>query len=149
MNILLIAIQLLLALYRQAEKEESQQQNAFLNGVLDIHAEVFVAVAFGRHSFSESKWNNARGEAQELLRLVLRKDVKAVSDIITSLCLHASSPNPDSVAPSSPSVHSQIWKRGYEAVQSNDSAGVAMVISVAAQAAHIDVLTKEFQVHVI
>lgn len=108
-------------------------------GVLDIHAEVFVSVAFAR-SYNDLKWKNARIAARELITGILTKDVSDVSTAITQLCRLLA--GRETIAPSL-SIRRQIWTKYYTSLQTNDFDSISSMISVVARSAHLDCLNKK------
>jgi senataxin len=69
----------------------------------------------------------------------LQTDVVNVCNVITELC---NNPNHDApIAP--PSIREHIWSKFYRALDSADSDGVAMCLSIVAQTAHLSPLTKK------
>lgn len=110
-----------------------------VNNVLDIHAEIFVSVAFTRH-YSDSKWKNARIAARELVMSTLLKDIQDISAAIEKLCRFLA--GRETLPPSS-SIRKQIWVKFYGSLQTNDSDGIVAIISTIARSAHLDTLNRK------
>jgi senataxin len=70
----------------------------------------------------------------------LAADTIAVSDAITRLSRRVAGKTEPLLVPS---LHKQMWKGSYAAMQGNDAEGMAMVISVVASSAHVDKLTAK------
>ena len=107
--------------------------------VLDIHAEVFVSVAFAR-PYNDPKWKNARITAREMITGTMAKDVQVVSAAITQLCRLLA--GRETVVPSC-SIRQQIWAKSYDTLQANDFDGISAMISIVARSAHLDALNKK------
>jgi senataxin len=110
-----------------------------ISSVLDIHADIFVAVAFaGAHS--NPPWAEARVHARELVASALAKDVQDVSTAIIQLCriLACRDANLSVLA-----IREPLWKKVYKTMQTNDADGIATIISIVARSAHLDQLNKK------
>ncbi|EKM51498.1 uncharacterized protein PHACADRAFT_199007 [Phanerochaete carnosa HHB-10118-sp] len=131
-----VAAKLLDTFLAKASQDLSAEISPLLSAVLeplDIHANVFTSVAFGK-SYVGDVWAEARCVARSLIRTSLRMDVGLIFGTIR--CLAATSSNTKSVASST--IHEQIWRRMYELVLPDDSDGIAMIITVLSDIAHVD-----------
>jgi senataxin len=106
--------------------------------VLDIHAEVFISVAFGR-SYANSQWKEVRSAARELITACLTQDANEISkSIATSFEFLAGRTKVFPVC----AIREQMWKQTYESLQTNDTDGTVAVIAIVAQFSHVDFLNK-------
>jgi senataxin len=107
--------------------------------VLDIHADVFVSVAFAR-PYNDQKWKPARIAAREMITGTFSKDVLDISMAITQLCRLLA--GRETAVPSF-SIRQQIWAKSYASLQINDFDGISAMISIVARSAHLDSLNKQ------
>lgn len=124
---------------RKSQSEISSRQSSAVASVLDIHAEVFVSVAFAR-PYNDPKWKNARVTAREMITGTMAKDVQVVSAAITQLCRLLAGRE---TVVSSCSIRQQIWAKSYDSLQSNDFDGISTMISIVARSAHLDTLNRK------
>jgi senataxin len=114
---------------------------------IDIHCETFLGIAFSR-SYEVEKWRVSRSSARAFLKNVLEIDIQSVTATIMALCRLLSQIQTNRLAAdeiSLLSVRKQMWKKLYPAIQANDSDGIATIIAIVAQTAHVDTLyTKPF-----
>ncbi|KAH9950533.1 SEN1 N terminal-domain-containing protein [Amylocystis lapponica] len=127
-----IASRLVLAVI-QAAKDSSSSQPAVAWEIIDVHASVFVSVAFTQQ-YADEKWTEARTSARKLVKQSLIKDAKDVSTVISQLC--GVTPKSGPISPIR--VREQIWKQMYDNIQPSDSDGIAMIVSTLTAIAHID-----------
>ncbi|KAI0086495.1 SEN1 N terminal-domain-containing protein [Irpex rosettiformis] len=121
---------------------------------LDIHARIFVSVAFGR-AYSGASWLEAREAARELVKAVLKNDVTNIHLAISSLSkahsagLAAKRAKQRPADQSLPTIYSlqpirtQIWRKTYESIQPNDSYGITTVLDTMVLISHVDDLNVE------
>lgn len=134
-------VKLLSSILRKAPTTGPSNQRRAVDSVLGIHAEILVSVAFGR-SYNEPIWKVARVAARELISGTLVKDVEGISMAIESLCALLAGRDTE---PFSISLRQQIWSKTYASLQSNDSEGIAILVSVVSRTAHLEVLhSKSF-----
>ncbi|EGN98396.1 hypothetical protein SERLA73DRAFT_109860 [Serpula lacrymans var. lacrymans S7.3] len=140
---MLAAVRLLANLLRKVSNEAANENTTKLrvavSSVLDIHAEVFISVAFGR-SFMDVKWINARVSARELITSALLQDVQDVSSAIHVCCKQLAG---YATAPPICNVRKEMWKRVYGTLQTNDGDGVVAMITVVSQTSHLDTFNKD------
>lgn len=105
-----------------------------LASAVDIHAEVFVAVAFDR-AYNGVEWHEARQSMRVLLRIVLQNEVAAAKLGITNLCQLRYRPG---IQMTVPVVRPRLWKMVYTSIAANNVDAVGFLISVAAKFAHLD-----------
>jgi senataxin len=114
---------------------------------IDIHGETFLGIAFSRR-YDVEKWRVSRSSARAFLRNVLEIDIQSVTATIMRLCKLLSqvqTGRPVAGDISKLSVRQQMWKKLYPAIQTNDADGIAIIIAIVAQTAHVDMLyTKPF-----
>ena len=134
-----LQIQLLSSVLRQVRDKDMVRHSQAVTHVIDIHADIFIAVAFSRR-YRDSTWSDARNSARELINNALVADVTNISNTITQLCKSLAGREMELT---SPSIRKALWKKMYETIQSTDSDGVAMILSIVARAAHFDLLTKK------
>lgn len=143
--------QMFSSLIRKCQVESVYTHKDAVYGALDIHSETLIAVAFAR-SFDGLKWKDARTYARQLFKIALSLDIQDVLAVIHELCkllVHAQSgrvrEGRTDVGIPTLSIRKQMWKKSYEALQTNDAEGLVIIISIVAQSAHIDPLnTKPF-----
>jgi senataxin len=107
--------------------------------VLDIHAEIFVSVAFAR-PYNDPKWKNARIAARELITGTLVNDVQDVSAAIKQLCKLLAGRE---TVPPSCFIRKQIWAKCYVSLQTDDADGIVTIISIIVRSSHLDTLNKK------
>ncbi|KAF7973741.1 hypothetical protein HWV62_14318 [Athelia sp. TMB] len=135
--ILTTAVKLISTSLRRTEN--FAEEIKVVRSVLAIHANVFVSVAFAP-SHSGGEWAKPRDAAQDLIKTILFKDVEDVASAIVQLCRLLASRS-DAILPHC-KIDGDLWAKTYASIQMSDFESISTVISVAAQAAHIDVLTK-------
>jgi senataxin len=123
----------------KAEGDENKSQRETLFSVLDIHADLFISVAFGR-AYSDEKWAAARNAVRDLVKVVLVTDQQSVSTVVTQLCRTLAHQH---VSVISASVRTQMWQKMYRTIRGDDSDGVAALITVLARSAHMDSLHEQ------
>ena len=104
---------------------------------LDIHANNFTSVAFGK-AYTADTWADARTYSRGLIRTALKMDVKLVSNTIAKLAMLSSKGGQVAY----PKVREQLWKKTYESVLPNDSDGIAAIVNALANIAHADDLNE-------
>lgn len=115
------------------------QRRMGVSSVLDIHAEVFISVAFNR-SYAGSQWKVVRSAARDLITTSLAWDVAEIANSITKSCeFLAGRTNVFPVC----TIKEQMWKKTYESLQTNDADGVVAIIAIIAQFSHVDFLNRE------
>ncbi|KAG1818441.1 SEN1 N terminal-domain-containing protein [Suillus subaureus] len=132
------AVRLLAAQVRKTQSDETSSRRMAVSGVLDIHAEVFISVAFGR-SYANSQWKEVRSAARELITMSLTQDANEISKSITTSCEFLAGRT--KVFPVC-AIREQMWKKTYESLQTNDTDGVVAIIAIVAQFSHVDFLNK-------
>ncbi|KAG2155818.1 SEN1 N terminal-domain-containing protein [Suillus bovinus] len=132
------AVRLLAAQVRKTQSDETLSRRMAVSSVLDIHAEVFISVAFGR-LYANSQWKEVRSAARELITASLTQDANEISKSITTSCEFLAGRT--KVFPVC-AIREQMWKKTYESLQANDTDGVVAIISIIAQFSHIDFLNK-------
>ncbi|KAG1742367.1 SEN1 N terminal-domain-containing protein [Suillus paluster] len=138
------AVRLLASQVRKTQSEETSQRRMAVSSVLDIHAEVFISVAFGR-SYANSQWKEVRSAARELITTSLTRDASEIAKSITTSCeFLAGRTNVFPVC----TIREQMWKKTYESLQTNDTDGVVAIIAIIAEFSHIDFLNKVAYRHV-
>ncbi|OAX44312.1 hypothetical protein K503DRAFT_861544 [Rhizopogon vinicolor AM-OR11-026] len=133
------AVRLLASQVRKTQSEETLQRRMGVSSVLDIHAEVFISVAFGR-SYTDSQWKVVRSAARDLITTSLSRDVAEIANTITKSCEFLAERT--DLFPVC-TIKEQMWKKTYESLQTNDTDGVVAMIAIIAQFSHIDVLNRE------
>jgi len=109
-----------------------------VSSVLDIHAEIFISVAFSR-SYASPQWRVVRSAARDLISSSLTCDVAEIVDSITKSCEFLAG-RTDNLPVCT--IKEQMWKKTYESLQTNDADGVVAIISIVAQFSHIDSLNR-------
>ncbi|KAG2101040.1 SEN1 N terminal-domain-containing protein [Suillus discolor] len=132
------AVRLLAAQVRKTQSDETLSRRVAVSSVLDIHAEVFISVAFGR-LHANSQWKEVRSAARELITTSLTQDANEISKSITTSCEFLAGRT--KVFPVC-AIREQMWKKTYESLQTNDTDGVVAIIAIVAQFSHIDFLNK-------
>ena len=134
-------VKLLFSVLRKAPVTGSSHQRRAVDGVLGIHADILVSVAFGR-SYNQSMWKVARVATRELISTILVKDAEGISMAIESLCALLAGRDTELF---SSSIRQQIWSKTYASLQTNDSEAIAILVSAVSRTAHLDVLhSKSF-----
>ena len=106
--------------------------------MLDIHVNVFISVAFGRH-YADEKWKSARSAARDLVTASLARDVREIAGAINQSCAFlAGQTETFSVC----AVREHMWTKAYESLQTNDADGAICLLDLVAQYAHLDVLNS-------
>ena len=116
-----------------------------VSSVLDIHAEAFISVAFGR-SYAHSQWSVVRGAARDLITTSLARDVAEIGNSITKSCEFLAG-RTNEFPPCT--IKEQMWKKTYDSLQTNDIDGVVAMIEIIAQFSHIDFLNRKAYKHVL
>lgn len=132
------AVRLLAAQVRKTQSDETSSRRMAVSSVLDIHAEVFISVAFGR-SYANSQWKEVRSAARELIMTCLTQDANEISKSIATSCEFLAGRT--KVFPVC-AIREQMWKKTYESLQTNDTDGAVAVIAIVAQFSHVDFLNK-------
>uniref|UniRef100_A0A0W0F3J5 Helicase sen1 n=1 Tax=Moniliophthora roreri TaxID=221103 RepID=A0A0W0F3J5_MONRR len=129
-------------------KSQVKNQSSTVADLMDIHADMFTAVLFAA-SHSEARWSNARGATRDLVHQALVRDTVNISDAITRLCrwqayleLKKKQPEIEEKEKAPFRIREQIWKKMYSAFQSGDLDGLRSILSIVAQAAHLDYLSE-------
>ncbi|KAI6044781.1 SEN1 N terminal-domain-containing protein [Pisolithus marmoratus] len=137
-TVMLMTARLLASLLRKAQTDEWSCHRAAISGVLDIHSDTFVAVAFGCQ-YADEKWKSARNVARELVVASLKGDIREITGAVFRSCEFLAG-----VANEFPvcAIREQLWRKTYESLQTNDSDGAAAILGVVAQLSHLDVLNK-------
>ena len=109
-----------------------------ISTVLDIHVDVFISVAFGRH-YADEKWKSARSATRDLVTASLARDVREIVGAISQSCAFlAGRTDTFSVC----AVREHMWTKAYESLQTNDADGATCLLDLVAQYAHLDVLNS-------
>lgn len=123
-------------------REDTSHQHFAASSVLDIHAEALVGVAFSS-VYADAKWQTARSSARELITTALGHDLANLNAVITQMCQRYSEEQDEVLLPLM-KIRQQIWKRTYEFLPApSETAGIAAIISVVAESAHLDSLNKK------
>ncbi|KAF8843323.1 hypothetical protein BDN67DRAFT_945625 [Paxillus ammoniavirescens] len=137
-TVMFAAIRLLSSLVRKAQTEDLSRHRSVISSVLDIHANVFISVAFSRQ-YADGKWKSARSAARDLVTASLAQDVREMVGAVSQSCeFLAGRTDTFSVC----SVREQMWKKTYDSLQTNDADGAASILGVVAQYSHLDVLNS-------
>ena len=134
-------VQLLSSVLRKCSTESFAHRKSFFSAI-DIHNETLLGIAFSR-SYDVEKWRVSRSSARALLKNVLENDIQSLTATIMGFCRYLSqvvSDRPVTGEISNCSVRKQMWKKVYPAIQTNDHDGIAIVIAIVAQTAHVDML---------
>lgn len=129
-------------------KNDGSEHQELPFNLLSVHSAVFVSVAFAA-THSGQAWTDARRDARKVLKQAMNTDAKRLAAVVTALC--ATHPKADGSPPAGlllaePIIHEQVWKNVYEGIAGGDSDGVALLVSVLAQVAHMDDLkTSAFE----
>ncbi|KAJ6508793.1 SEN1 N terminal-domain-containing protein [Mycena sanguinolenta] len=115
---------------------------AAISKVFDIHATMFVDVAFSR-SYNTSTWKTARSAAHKLIQTIMLHDITTIRGAINSLCLFLAKKKAIDESDLLLTGGSQIWTKTYQTLQPGDDDGMAILIDVLSQAAHWDVLAPK------
>ncbi|KAJ7780655.1 SEN1 N terminal-domain-containing protein [Mycena maculata] len=110
--------------------------------VFDIHASTIVAVAFSK-PYDAPAWNTARPATCGLIKTVMLHDTQAITRAIYALCHSLAKKNKVDQSDIALTGGPRLWERTYQALQPNDHDGMAMIVEVIAQAAHLDSLTPK------
>lgn len=134
-------LQLLSSVLRKCSTDDFLHRKSLFIAI-DIHGETFLGIAFSR-SYDVEKWRSSRSSTRAFLKNVLEIDVESVTAAIMGLCRLLSrvqTERPASGEISKPTVRKQLWKKLYPALQTNDADGIAIIIAIVAQTAHVDML---------
>ncbi|KAF9220939.1 hypothetical protein BS17DRAFT_786249 [Gyrodon lividus] len=137
-TVMFAAIRLLSSLARKAQTEDLSRHRSAISSVLDIHANVFISVAFSRQ-YSDEKWRSARSAARDLVMASLARDVREIVGAVSQSCEFLAGQVDTFLVCS---VQEQMWKRTYESLQTHDADGAASILGVVAQYSHLDVLNS-------
>ncbi|KIK99636.1 hypothetical protein PAXRUDRAFT_822556 [Paxillus rubicundulus Ve08.2h10] len=137
-TVMFAAIRLLSSLLRKAQTDDLSRHRSAILGVLDIHTNVFISVAFSRQ-YTDDRWKSARSAARDLVIAVLARDVREVVGAVSQSCEFLAG-RADTFLVCS--VREQMWKKTYESLQTNDADGAASILGVVAQYSHLDVLNS-------
>ncbi|KAJ6584979.1 SEN1 N terminal-domain-containing protein [Mycena capillaripes] len=135
--IMLTAIELFSGLYRQKSIPLLAMSKIF-----DIHATIFVAVAFSR-TYNTPAWKTVRSNGHRLIQTIMSHDIQAITRGIHSLCQALAKKNVIDESDIVLTGGSQIWGKTYQTLQPGDDEAMAMMVEVIAQAAHFDVLASK------
>ena len=124
---------------KRARTESSTQQITIFAHVLDIHSSAFVSAAFDRR-YSKDSWSEARKGSRELVRTALINDTRDVADAITRLSKRLADPDQELAVPS---IRKQMWKEMYDKLGGSDVDGLAVIIAVQGNSAHMDSLSQK------
>ncbi|KAH7909030.1 SEN1 N terminal-domain-containing protein [Hygrophoropsis aurantiaca] len=133
------AVRLLASLIRKSKMDSSSSRRNGISSVLDIHADMFISVAFGR-SYSNDKWIPARIKARELTTCILSRDVIEIQTSMTRSFDYLGGRRTDFPVCS---IREEFWKKTYASIQTSDADGIVNIISVIAQYSHLDLLNKQ------
>lgn len=123
---------------RKAQTEGLSRRHSIISSVLDIHVDVFIAVAFSRQ-YSDEQWKSARDAARELIIASLTRDVQGiVSSALGSCKFLAGQIDNFPVC----TVRDQLWRKTYGSLQTSDVEGAASILGLVAEFSHLDVLNK-------
>ena len=121
---------------RKSQTEELARHRQAVSSVLDIHVDVFISVAFGRH-YADEKWRSGRSAARDLVTASLARDVREIASAISESCAFLAGQT-DTF--SACAVREHMWTKTYESLQTNDADGATCLLDLVAQYAHLDVL---------
>ncbi|KAL4081054.1 SEN1 N terminal-domain-containing protein [Scleroderma citrinum] len=137
-KVMLAVIRLISFLIRKAQTGELSRHHSDISGVLEIHSDVFIAVAFGRQ-YAEERWKSVRTVGRELLAATLGQDVQEIINSVNRSCeFLAGRVDTFPVC----SVREQLWRKSYESLQTNDSDGAASILGVVARFSHLGALNQ-------
>ena len=124
---------------KRARTESATQQISIFAHVLDIHSSAFVSAAFDRR-YSKDTWSEARKGSRELVRVALTNDTRDVADAITRLFKRLTDSEQELAVPS---IRKQMWKEMYDKLGGGDVDGLAVIIAVQGNSAHMDGLAQK------
>jgi senataxin len=113
-----------------------------MSKVFDIHAAIIVDVAFSS-SYNPPPWIAARSAACRLIKTIMMHDSQSITRAIYSLCHSLAKKNAIDESDVALTGGLQIWNRTYRTLQPGDGEGMAMIVEVLAQLAHLDTLTPK------
>ncbi|KDQ62427.1 hypothetical protein JAAARDRAFT_121642 [Jaapia argillacea MUCL 33604] len=139
--VMVTAARTLSSVRRRAESSNVSTQRNALSGVLDIHADILVSVAFAR-PYSGPKWRKARTATRDLVKDILLRDAQNLATAVSELCklIHAQADEPLALA--HPDVRTQLWKHIYATLEFDDVDAIATITSVVARSSHMDFLNR-------
>ena len=96
-------------------------------------------MAFDRR-YSKDLWSEARKGSRELVRAALINDTRDVADAITRLSKRLTDSEQELAVPS---IRKQMWKEMYDKLGGSDVDGLAVIIAVQGNSAHMDSLSQK------
>ncbi|KAK7056794.1 hypothetical protein VNI00_002511 [Paramarasmius palmivorus] len=130
-------------------KAQAKEKYAVVSDILDIHADTLSTVLFAP-SHATPLWANARSSTRDLIHQALVHDIANISDAITRLCrwqayleLKKKTPVIEEKDKVPLRIREQIWKHMYTSLHSSDLDGLRSIISIVAQASHLDCLAEK------
>ncbi|KAK0221815.1 SEN1 N terminal-domain-containing protein [Armillaria fumosa] len=119
------------------KSQKKEDHRPAIANVLGIHAETLVSVAFSS-SYGGVEWKAARTDAQDLITTVMGQDLSRIFTAVSSLAQASADAKKVPASFASLDLRHPIWKRTFAALQINDGEGIAVVLPVIAQVAHLD-----------
>lgn len=102
--------------------------------VLDIHGPLFVSVAFEK-IYANEKWAETRASTRRLVKDILKRDIKDLHEAIVKLSIYHQA--------TFLHFQEQMWLKMYEGLDPHDSEGVAIIVDIVSEIAHMDELREE------
>ncbi|KAK0487479.1 SEN1 N terminal-domain-containing protein [Armillaria novae-zelandiae] len=119
------------------KSQKKEDHRPAIANVLGIHAETLVSVAFSG-SYAGVEWKAARADTQDLITTVMSQDLSRIFTAVSSLAQASADAKKAPTSFASLDLRHPIWKRTFAALQINDGEGIAVVLPVIAQVAHLD-----------
>ncbi|TFK40652.1 SEN1 N terminal-domain-containing protein [Crucibulum laeve] len=133
------AARLLSSVFKKAQSEETFVHKDAILHVLDIHAPIFIGVAYSR-DYDGDQLGIARASARSLVITALQTDIQDISLVITKMCALLARPNRKDIPLLT--IRKQMWMTLYATLQSPDMDGLTALICITAKSAHLDSLRK-------
>jgi len=128
------------AINKPPTTEKLSNHRDAISRILGIHTDIFVAVAFSS-SYNDAKWLNARSKVRELISNIFVRGVQDIMLVIRKVC-KALAGSKEVVIPAL-AMQKQMWIKTYETLQATDVDGLRTIISVVADASHLDLLNEK------
>lgn len=130
--------------YRNLQLLKSEDMNAEYRVVVSeafkVHGPGLISVAF-RSIYAHAKWAEPRNQTRALLEAVMLHDMNAITSGFATLCTTLGGRRPP--ASLTLGIRDHIWRAVYEALESDDSDGIHVIISVMSQGSHLSDLHKD------
>ncbi|KAK0201742.1 SEN1 N terminal-domain-containing protein [Desarmillaria ectypa] len=118
------------------KSQKKDDHHSAITNVLGIHAETLVSVAFST-SYAGMKWKAARTDAQDLITAVMGQDLSRIFTAVSSLAQASADAKKAPANFALLGLRYPIWNRTFAALQINDGEGIAVILPVMAQVAHL------------